>query len=72
MSGRRMDWHRALGVLVYNYGSGTVHDDPEWAEAMIEYMLGDKDKREYCRKHGLRYPPKEFWDEFFQNRRERR
>lgn len=36
MSGRKMDWWRAYAVLEFNYPSGTIDDDPEWAEEMVE------------------------------------
>jgi len=69
MSGQRMDRHRAIGVLTYNYGGLTLNDDPDWAEEMVE-MLTEKStdgKRSVCSRYGLKYPPKEFWDDFFGN-----
>lgn len=59
MSGRKMDKHRALAVLYYNYPLLTVETDPEWTEDMVESMTDDPkaDKREVCAAYDLVYPP---------------
>ena len=62
MSGMKMDKHRALAVLYYNYPALTVETDREWTEEMVEMLTRDRraDKRTVCERHGLRYPP-EWW-----------
>lgn len=69
MSGKKMDYWRALCVLEFNYPSGTLCDDPEWVEEMIDMLTDDPkaDKREVCKCHNLQYPPKEYFDWYFGN-----
>lgn len=62
MSGRKMDKHRALAVLYYNYPPLTVETDAEWTEEMVDMLTCDPkaDKRAVCEAHNLEYPP-EWW-----------
>ena len=61
MSGRKMDRHRALAVLYYNYPPLTVETDPEWTEEMVMLLTEQSaDKRTVCEVYGLEYPP-EWW-----------
>lgn len=67
MSGRKMDAHRALAVLYYNYPALTVEEDVEWTDYMVEMMTGDPkaDKRDVCAAHGLKYPPRRWMERYF-------
>lgn len=69
MSGKKMDRWRAWCVLEFNYPWETIYHDQEWAEEMIEMLTEDSkaDKREVCKCHGLKYPPKEYFDWYFKN-----
>lgn len=61
MSGRKMDRHRALAVLYYNYPTLTVETDPEWTDEMVILLAEQSaDKRTVCEAYGLDYPP-EWW-----------
>lgn len=31
----------ALDLIEAEYGAGTMEDDPEWTEEMVEYLLED-------------------------------
>lgn len=67
MSNRgRMTRHQAWGILYYIYSAGTIDDDPEWAEEMVDMMVESRmEARRYCEAHGMTYPPKEWWDVWF-------
>lgn len=69
MSGKKMDWRRAYAVLEFNYSSLTVMEDPDWAAEMVDILTADPkaDKREVCKAHGLKYPPKKYMDWYFSN-----
>lgn len=66
MSGKKMDAHRALAVLYYNYPVLTVVEDAEWTDYMVEMLTEDPkaDKRDVCMSHGLKYPPR-WWMELY-------
>lgn len=59
MSGKKMDRHRAMAVLYYNYPVDTIRYDLEWAYEMVDILTADRraDKREVCAAHNLVYPP---------------
>ncbi len=67
MSGRKMDRHRAMAVLNFNYPPLTIQQDPEWAEEMVDMLTEDAgaNKRDVCAAHGLMYPPREFMEWYF-------
>lgn len=65
----RMTEVQAFGILCYIYPSGTIDDDPEWVDEMVGQMVeSGMEARRYCLLHGMAYPPKSWWDEWFHNR----
>ncbi len=57
---------QAWAILNYHYSVGTIADDPEWAEEMVDMMVESRmEARRYCEAHGMTYPPKEWWDMWF-------
>lgn len=68
MSGKKMDRSRALAVLYYNYPTLTVDEDTEWTEYMVDMLCRySGDKREACKAHGMKYPPKRWMEEYFKS-----
>ena len=67
MSGNKMTYDRALGVIEYNYGLGTMLGDPEWTHEMADMLASEEDKRTACETHHLDYPPAAWWDSYFGN-----
>ena len=64
---RKLSRSSAEAIIVFNYGDWR-RDDPEWFRYMVDMLLEDEcagDARRLCEKRGYRYPPKEFWDEWY-------
>lgn len=64
---RKLSPASAEAIIVHNYGDWR-YDDPEWHRDMVDSLLEDdnaRDARKLCERRGLRYPPREFWDEWF-------